>query len=108
MREIKFRAWCEVPGTDRRFYYYFSIGQVVPNKYSVLSWEQYTGLKDKTGTEIYEGDIVSYPWINETYLAEIKYDMKRAQFYYSDKKFNGGGHLMVISNIHENPELLNA
>ena len=77
---------------------------------------QSTGLKDKNGVEIFEGDLVEHEdninghW--ETFEAcEVVYDKDCAQFCFKDDAGNfltDYRNLNVIGNIYENPDLLEA
>ena len=77
--------------------------------HSSVELMQSTGLKDKNGTEIYEGDIVKniydeiyvVKWFDAGFYLEERYN---GGFDYSELHF--GNNKEVIGNIYENPELL--
>jgi len=75
-----------------------------PKKLAKIVTLQYTGLKDKNGKEIYEGDIIIG---SDGQKGEVKYNQPFAGF-----GTNGGfGRndwtlCEIIGNIYENPELL--
>ena len=140
MKEIEFRAWHKknkkldkVNGIDFNNKYIFCQGE--DNIYSdAFSFdeviiEQYTGLKDKNGKKIYEGDIVSFNYRcckecpTETYRAIIEFGNPNGVYNWGfEMKFIGkvkpsntdillwiempDVECVVIGNIHENPELL--
>lgn len=82
---------------------------------------QYTGLTDKNGTKIFEGDIVRYELHEIKNTAVIKYGAPKEDsfcygWYLDDnngntafllcKKWIKDYNCQVIGNIHDNPELL--
>ena len=104
-REIKFRAWML---HDRMFHW--GLGQLEPNYNNVSCGAvmQYTGLTDKKGADIYEGDIVKDSFGG---VSVVSWCSNSASFYckYSDDGLGMdefGSLLEVIGNIYENPELM--
>ena len=82
---------------------------------SCLKLLQYTGLKDKNGVEIYEGDMVETVWNGEVFAGVVVYDLSEVGFKVTDGKEEYGSNFQylagndeneVIGNIYQNKELL--
>lgn len=81
---------------------------------------QYTGLTDKNGAKIFEGDIVKFKRFNESHLGKIVYNKKTCGFEiwytstvgaFGEKAIHKmylchADRIEIIGNIHDNPELL--
>jgi hypothetical protein len=110
MREIKFRAWnTETKQFELPLYRgaaNLDINHILAG--STLLYQQFTGLHDKNGKEIYEGDVISSTvWTEgaEVYYEGGAFCVGRPS---SEADFVGGiaAGCMVIGNVFENPELL--
>jgi len=75
--------------------------------------EQFTGLKDKNGKEIYEGDkIMMYGDRTDAFVSKVFFSERFASFEIATTGNSVGFYhksdIEVIGNIHESPELTNA
>jgi hypothetical protein len=83
---------------------YLCVKEQIP--YSFFNILQYTGLKDKYGKEIYEGDILKSPdvWKSNKFLIS-KVEIPNIYYEEEETGFDPEGS-EIIGNSYENPELL--
>ena len=123
MREIKFRAWHkekkimgEVLGIDilhkEIFFSNEDVNCYEHTDFKDIELMEYTGLKDLSGKEIYEGDIIFESFSEEyfkvvfkngSFRAEFEGDFEEYSFDLIDVVAQG---CEIVGNIYENPELL--
>ena len=123
MREIKFRAWVKEKKaifevilidyvTKKVTYLLERVGHLLSirdAKFNDIELMQYTGLKDKNGKEIYEGDIIKF--LNGIF--EVIWCNEKASFMLKNKEYkeflnfiyeNNNG-MEIVGNIYQNLEL---
>lgn len=121
MRELKFRVWCKDKKQWERDSCFISrngtlveirtTGEIKKyNKQNHIVM-QYTGIKDKDGKEIYEGDILE----KDNQRFKVKWGCSEPSFFALTKEthcncysvYGLAAHGAVVTgNIYENPELL--
>ena len=130
MREIKFRAWDDdksqmIYDFSKNYQIYtkdetnilFCGGEMDNGDWNEPILMQYTGLKDKKGKEIYEGDIILNPTATEPedkgwlvfwkdYRWMIRMNDSQYQYEFDFNADFDTSKFEVIGNIYQNPELL--
>lgn len=118
MRDIKFRQFDKC--INQFLFFELVNAEIVITNDKVVSFdddrtdspiEQYTGLKDVSGNEIYEGDLVAKDSDNfvKTGIVSFIHGCWMVASEDKEKYFNLHWHLSqvkVIGNVHQNPELL--
>ena len=119
MREIRFKFWNRQLHRMSRPLGIGVIWEDLVEEWGVFDWKdieklQYTGLHDRRGREIYEGDILKHRG-NSDLIDVVIWDeaacrwlMKTTKWQLTLFAFNDFNTMkaMIIGNIHENPELL--
>lgn len=118
-RTIKFRFWSPAGSAFVREYSYDGLVDELfdRNDYDHLVPQQFTGLIDKNGVEVYEGDLINFSCdytidlsdrdIIEYKNQEVYYDERLAGFYFGKDSFQILDKIMeetieVVGHIYEN------
>ena len=126
-REIKFRVWDAI---DKEYNYDIVVGNILSaihgsgdplseEEEEQFTLQQYTGLKDKNGKMIFEGDFIQYQYPTNDDCIKLKTKNIVLVRWTTEEEDNHPGfrivdlwgqygEMEVVGNIMENPELLKA
>lgn len=124
MREIKLRAWdkdmerwvahssqVRIEVNNPRVYHLHENGMYV--ECDDIEIMQYTGLKDKNGVEIYEGDMLEVDWSDKRYpvhtIGPVIWDNYEANWNLGEggsPMDDAKNHMRIVGNIYDNSDII--